>query len=167
LPWPLWQWKVDKLPWTMHHDHARTHLGGTVSPPLVKRRRLESPQTSANHQSQPSPAAIEAGKAQIDDHLTYFLALYVKCSRAPLLPAQPTISLDALMKLYTHHAGSPKGHSFVIHQHDHPKVSIHHLLTQQHFFSLNRRTSYNPTTSSNPTPGRSPLRPPPPNKPHL
>ena len=108
--------------WTMHHDHARKHLGGTVSPPLVKRRRLDSPRTPTQPQSQPSPAAIEAGKAQIDDHLTYFLALYAKCSRATSLPAQPTISLDALTKLYTHHAGSPSGHSFVIHQHDHPKV---------------------------------------------
>lgn len=111
--------------------HTRRHLGGAVSPPPVKRQRLDTPSSTPSQSGQPSPAAIEAGKEKIDDHVTYFLRLYEEVRRENVLKAAPSLSLTDFAALYTRHAGKAHGHNYVIHQHDHPRAGLHYDLRLQ------------------------------------
>lgn len=127
----------------------RRHLGKSVSPPPIKRRRRlntpsDQPSTSSSPQPSsvnstplPTPAAIEAGQATIRNHLDYFLALFRQFSKpiSPLLA--PRLSLDGLTSLYQCSASNPLGHNFIVHQHDHPRAGLHYDL----------RLQINPTSS--------------------
>jgi hypothetical protein len=122
----------------MEADHfLRRHLGGAVSPPPPKRRRVSSSLvTSAQtptvtHSVLPSPAAIEAGKAKIDDHLTYFTSLYEEILKRRAGQVPPHLPLPDFRALYNLHGESPSGHNFVIHQHDHPRAGLHYDLRLQ------------------------------------
>lgn len=64
----------------------------------------------------PSLAAIEAGEAEIRDHLAYF----VKRLSAVVRPSiGPKLSFNAFEELYKRNQHK-HGHHFVVHQHDHP-----------------------------------------------
>lgn len=127
----------------------RRHLGKSVSPPPIKRRRrlntqYDSPSTSSSPQRSsstttlvPTPAAVEAGKATIDNHLEYFLNLFRQFSKPASSPLIPRLSLDALTSLYLRSDGNPLGHNFIVHQHDHPRAGLHYDL----------RLQINPTSS--------------------
>lgn len=68
--------------------------------------------------SGPSLAAIEAGEAQVRDHLAYFSHHLRLTSRTTPL-ALPRITIDDFQDLYRRNS-HPYGCHFVIHQHDHP-----------------------------------------------
>ena len=63
-------------------------------------------------------AAIEAGEAQVRDHLEYF-SHHLRLTSRDTQPDMPRITIDDFQDLYrrNHH---PNGCHFVIHQHDHP-----------------------------------------------
>jgi hypothetical protein len=65
-----------------------------------------------------SLAAIEAGEAQVRDHLAYFTHHFRLTSR-DTPPALPRITIDGFRDLYRRNCHSSGSH-FVIHQHDHP-----------------------------------------------
>jgi hypothetical protein len=74
----------------------------------------------------PSLAAIEAGEAQVRDHLAYF-AKHLSAAKRP--SPGPSISITDFQKLYKRNL-DPNGHHFVIHQHDHPisGQAVQHIL---------------------------------------
>ena len=65
----------------------------------------------------PSLAAVEAGAAQIRDHLSYF-AHHLSALRRPFI-STPMLDMSAFTDLYKRNQ-HPHGRHFVIHQHDHP-----------------------------------------------
>lgn len=127
----------------------RRHLGKSVSPPPIKRRRrlnTSSEQTSTSSSPGPisvpltplpTPAAIEAGQATIDNHLDYFLALFRQFSKPVSALLAPRLSLSGLTSLYLRSASNPLGRNFIVHQHDHPRAGLHYDL----------RLQINPTSS--------------------
>jgi len=68
--------------------------------------------------SRPSLAAIEAGEAQIQDHVEHFSNV-LKDHRRSFQVKQPNLSIDGFGDLYKRNQHD-NGHHFVIHQHDHP-----------------------------------------------
>ncbi|KAK1055904.1 hypothetical protein LTR74_015337 [Friedmanniomyces endolithicus] len=64
----------------------------------------------------PTLAAIEAGQAQIRDHLEYFAKHFETVLRPP---RSPRLSIDDFRLLYMRNQ-HPHGRHFVVHQHDHP-----------------------------------------------
>jgi hypothetical protein len=78
---------------------------------------------------EPTLAAIEAGKAQIDDHLAYFKARLVKASQhtESQIPRLPIEDFASLYQSNQH----AHGHHFVIHQHNHPRAGVHYDLRLQ------------------------------------
>jgi hypothetical protein len=66
----------------------------------------------------PSLAAIEAGEAQVRDHLAYFSHHFRLTSR-DTPSTLPRIAIDDFQDLYRRNQNSHGCH-FVIHQHDHP-----------------------------------------------
>jgi hypothetical protein len=67
---------------------------------------------------EPGLAAVEAGKAQVKDHLAYFSHHLYRASRQT--PSDfPRITLDDFRELYKRNQHA-QGHHFVVHQHDHP-----------------------------------------------
>ena len=69
----------------------------------------------------PTLAAIEAGEAQVRDHLAYFVKHLAEVSRPSTGP--PRTSIDGFQNLYRRNQHS-HGRHFVIHQHDHPISGI-------------------------------------------
>ncbi|KAI1334309.1 hypothetical protein F5Y15DRAFT_292780 [Xylariaceae sp. FL0016] len=80
---------------------------------------------------QPTASAIEAGRARVEDHLTYFSALLSKYTLSPVPPATPHVLVNAYAQLYISNVGNPSGAHFVIHQHDHPIAGTHYDLRLQ------------------------------------
>ena len=86
-----------------------------------------------HHHSQqhhhPSSAAVEAGKAKIRDHSTYFSNLlashFLPSPNTPLLP------IPDYKALYDQSINNPRGAHFVIHQHNHPIAGTHYDLRLQ------------------------------------
>lgn len=74
----------------------------------------EQPKTSDG----PSLAAIEAGEAQVRDHLAYFSDHFRLTSR-DTPSTLPRITIGDFQNLYKRNEHS-RGCHFVIHQHDHP-----------------------------------------------
>lgn len=67
---------------------------------------------------EPGLAAVEAGKTQVKDHLSYFSHHLYRASRQT--PSQfPRISPECFQNLYKRNQHA-QGRHFVIHQHDHP-----------------------------------------------
>ncbi|KAI0007745.1 DNA polymerase ligase-domain-containing protein [Xylariaceae sp. FL0662B] len=136
----------------------RRHSPELVSNPFIKKRNLEwsfelsgsthnessssssssSSREPAEHQTPgsdeaglPTTAAVEAGKAKIDDHLSYFSSRLAQATLSPFPPDTTRLSIEAYRRLYEAHAGSPRGAHFVIHQHDHPVAGTHYDLRLQ------------------------------------
>ncbi|KAG5950184.1 hypothetical protein E4U53_005408 [Claviceps sorghi] len=122
----------------------RRNLDWSLDPPTSNPSQTTSDSDSGSSRfspqkhphDQPSTSAIEAGKVQIANHLSYFSSLLARkaldSSLAPLLPIASYVSL------YQSHAHNPRGSHFVIHQHDHPVAGTHYDL----------RLQINPTSSA-------------------
>lgn len=112
-------------------------LSRPVSPPPIKRQneddnraqngQNELPKSESDESSPPS-AAIQAGKAVVDDHLTYFTTKLSSHTKSPAV--QPNLPIDQVVDLYKRNQ-YPGGHHFVIHQHDHPIAGVHYDLRLQ------------------------------------
>lgn len=121
-----------------------TSLSRDISPPRAPKRRKtsEAPQFSLPGESStplaepcydaandPTLAAVEAGRAKIEDHLTYFQHHLAKVSR--ITPSfVPRLSINDFTSLYKNNQHE-HGHHFVIHQHNHPKAGVHYDLRLQ------------------------------------
>lgn len=86
--------------------------------PSTEQALLSDAVPALDHNSPPSLAAIEAGEAQIRDHLAYFVRHLSSVSR-PTPPSIPRLPIDRFQALYKRNR-HPHGRHFVIHQHDHP-----------------------------------------------
>ncbi|KAI6892569.1 hypothetical protein KC355_g20955, partial [Hortaea werneckii] len=83
---------------------------------------------SVNKQDvEPTLAAVEAGHAQIKDHLEYFVKHLSHTIRPNSGPRLSTKDFQTLYKRNQH----AQGHHFVIHQHDHPISGVHYDLRLQ------------------------------------
>ncbi|KAH4229051.1 hypothetical protein HBI73_002290 [Parastagonospora nodorum] len=110
-------------------------LARDISPPQpLKRRRtagISSPAAAylPNPNIEPTIVAIEAGKAKIDDHLSYFKNHLAKSHRQT--PADVArLSISDFATLY-HGNENEHGRHFVIHQHNHPRAGVHYDLRLQ------------------------------------
>lgn len=112
-------------------------LDRDISPPPTKKRAHEESDKSSNGKQNgktvtATPAAIEAGKARIRNHLQHFcshlgalvIVRHSEPSNHPLLP----ISDFATLYERNQHA---HGHHYVIHQHNHPAAGLHYDLRLQ------------------------------------
>lgn len=100
-----------------------------ISPPPTRRtstkntRSGETLPTKALDESneediQPTLAAIEAGEAQIRDHLAFFSEHLGAASRHTA-PSVPRLGIEDFQALYRRNQHA-RGRHFVVHQHDHP-----------------------------------------------
>jgi len=100
-----------------------TSLEAPISPPpstrSIKRRKEHQDDPS----SLPNLAAIEAGEARIDDHLSVFseqLSQHIRpCAAVP----GGLLSIDEFRDLYRRNQHR-HGRQFVVHQHDHPVAGM-------------------------------------------
>lgn len=97
-------------------------LSRDISPPPTRKASAQ-----ANRQDNPSLAAIEAGQAEVRDHLDYF-AKHLAAARRPC--PGPRLSIDDFRALYTRNEHKHGCH-FVVHQHDHPISGVHYDLRLQ------------------------------------
>lgn len=73
---------------------------------------------------EPTLAAIEAGKAQIDDHLTYSKAHLTEAARKTSAEI-PRLSVADFAGILSHHPHDHGCH-FVIYQHNYPRAGVHY-----------------------------------------
>lgn len=90
-----------------------SEVDGDSEPRQRKRSRI-TPTSNAT----PSLAAVEAGQAEIQDHLEYFATRLEPLAR-PVKAGQPRLSFKAYRDLYLRNQNDT-GRHFVVHQHDHP-----------------------------------------------
>ena len=104
-------------------------------PPLLKQRKTSGAQTPTASlrarllEAKPIPAAVEAGKTKVSEHLTYFKDHLTEASRTTP-PGIPRLSIPSFAALYQSNLQS-HGHHFVIHQHNHPVAGVHYDLRLQ------------------------------------
>jgi hypothetical protein len=106
-------------------------------PPPLKRRKTPgclSPSSAGGAtppvpQIKPTLAAVEAGRAKIEDHLAHFSSHLAKESRNTP-PDVPRLSIPSFSSLYESNQHK-HGHHFVIHQHNHPRAGVHYDLRLQ------------------------------------
>jgi hypothetical protein len=106
-----------------------------ISPPRPLKRRKVSGFSPPDFTPAPIPpleptlSAIEAGKAKIDDHVTYFKNHLGKAARQTP-PEIPRLPIQEYSTLYN---GNQREHGnhFVIHQHNHPRAGVHYDLRLQ------------------------------------
>jgi hypothetical protein len=112
-----------------------TSLARDISPPRpLKRRKISDvPPPSGTPipipNIEPTLAAVEAGKARIDDHLTYFKNHLAKADRTTASDVA-RLSIPDFSTLF-HSNQHEHGHHFVIHQHNHPRAGVHYDLRLQ------------------------------------
>ena len=111
-------------------------LRASISPPPSRARRTprqptgcsaaqDSRVSNLSEHATPSLAAVEAGKAQIRDHLDYFSSHLSSFARPSTL-----LTIRAFEDLYTRNQHE-HGRHYVIHQHDHPVAGVHYDLRLQ------------------------------------
>ncbi|KAF2109193.1 DNA polymerase ligase-domain-containing protein [Lophiotrema nucula] len=109
-----------------------------ISPPAKRRRASkdtvssrpeDDSKTSQASRIEPTLAAIEAGRAKIENHLAYFSEYLSKASRKTEegFTRLPIKKFRKLYKTNSHEQGS----HFVIHQHNHPIAGVHYDLRLQ------------------------------------
>lgn len=103
-----------------------TSLQAPISPPGLSRSRPN--RHNVDRSNAPTPASIEAGEIQIQDHLSYFSTHLARAVR-PEDPG-PRLSIPEFVKLYERNY-HPHGRHFVVHQHDHPVAGVHYDLRLQ------------------------------------
>jgi len=100
-----------------------------ISPPPTRKTTTKSGRPSKaltkdhpverdDDDGQPSLAAIEAGEAQIRDHLAYF-SQHLGAASGQTAPSVPRLSIDDFQTLYRRNQHA-QGRHFVVQQHDHP-----------------------------------------------
>ena len=107
----------------------------SISPPASRSRKhrtaqsISQPVTKYQQKDKHASALadIEAGKAQINDHLSHFSA---KLSQYVIPTSMPQLQISSFIDLYKRNS-HPHGHHFVIHQHDHPVAGPHYDLRVQ------------------------------------
>lgn len=112
-------------------------LSRAISPPHASKRRKTSqaphglPAATNHHDAKHDPglAAVEAGRAKLEDHLSYFKYHLTRASRSTANDV-PRTSIDEFSILYQSNQHQ-HGHHFVIHQHNHPKAGVHYDLRLQ------------------------------------
>ena len=110
-------------------------LARDISPPRPLKRRRRSTTSSPVLTSSsipdiaPTLAAVEAGKAKVDDHLSYFKSHLAKSYR-PTPADVPRLSISDFATLYRSNEHE-HGKHFVIHQHNHPRAGVHYDLRLQ------------------------------------
>jgi len=119
------------------NTNTPTSLRASISPPppRIKRTKLRGLGPSdEQHGETPTPnlAAIEAGRAQIPNHLAHFSTHLSPLVRpVPDTSSQPPrLSMHAWKNLYIRNQ-HPQGRHWVIHQHDHPVAGVHYDLRLQ------------------------------------
>lgn len=120
-----------------HNTTPPRSLRASISPPPSRTRRTKPfPTSNNNNEPEPSPphyiepqtptlAAIEAGRAQIQNHLEYFSTLLSHHASST-----SRLSIPSFKDLYRPNE-HPHGRHFVIHQHDHPVAGLHYDLRLQ------------------------------------
>lgn len=122
-----------------HQRPILLSLNAPVSPPQ-KRSSIKwakdgdggdaIPSNASQLNAPPSLAAIEAGQAEVTDHLSTISAKLKECVRPfPTLPL-PRLPIKEWTELYRRNE-HPEGRHFVIHQHDHPIAGPHYDLRLQ------------------------------------
>ena len=109
-------------------DSVRAKLRSSVSPPPLKRRRLEESSGQELQDPIPNTASVEAGKTSINEHLGYFSQRLFTARRS--FPSEPDLSIANFKELYLRNQRD-NGCHFVIHQHDHPIAGTHYDLRLQ------------------------------------
>ncbi|KAI3324690.1 hypothetical protein HD806DRAFT_521774 [Xylariaceae sp. AK1471] len=130
----------------------RVHSPELVPNPFIKKRNLQwsiditgsshdaaSSSSSDEHEEpppsrdeeQPTTSEVEAGKANVDDHLNYFSGLLAKTTLSPFPSGTAHLSVKDYRELYENNSGNPGGAHFIIHQHDHPIAGTHYDLRLQ------------------------------------
>lgn len=124
------------------HDFLTRHttppqsLRVSISPPPSRARKptiqpasysaaQDSRSAHRSEHTTPSLAAVEAGEAQIRNHLDYFSS-HISSSAKPSAP----LSIRAFEHLYKRNQHE-HGRHWVIHQHDHPVAGVHYDLRLQ------------------------------------
>lgn len=108
-----------------------------ISPPHAPKRRKTCGARSSKERlyllndarSEPTLADVEAGRAEIEDHLTYFKRHLAKAARTTCTDV-PRLTIEDFATLYENNLHQ-HGHHFVIHQHNHPKAGVHYDLRLQ------------------------------------
>lgn len=121
-----------QVPGREHRISALTSLSAPVSPPRRSSTVDGHQEKKALHKTTPPDlAAIEAGHVEVTDHLDIFSTRLSEYAR-PLTDSQPTprLPINEWINLYRRNE-HPKGHHFVIHQHDHPVAGPHYDLRLQ------------------------------------
>ena len=118
------------------HTTPPQSLRASISPPPSRARKSTLQPTSHSprqglhlfhrfgHKT-PTLAAVEAGEAQICNHLEYFSS-HISSSAKPSAP----LSIPAFEDLYKRNQNE-NGRHWVIHQHDHPVAGVHYDLRLQ------------------------------------
>ncbi|KAJ4990380.1 ABC1 domain containing protein [Stagonosporopsis vannaccii] len=112
-------------------------LSRDISPPrALKRRTLLKahsplPETHPYYDAKNDPtlAAVEAGRAKIENHLKYFKHHLAKASRSTT-PDVPRLPINVFAAVYKDNQHQ-HGHHFVIQQHNHPQAGVHYDLRLQ------------------------------------
>ncbi|EKG15428.1 hypothetical protein MPH_07352 [Macrophomina phaseolina MS6] len=102
-------------------------------PPKGRRKRYAARNQQDGDSSAPPPpalAAVEAGEAQVRDHLAYFSAHLAARSRPVLGTSPPRMSIEEFKALYQRNQDR-HGRHFVVHQHNHPVAGVHYDLRLQ------------------------------------
>lgn len=118
------------------HTTPPQSLRASISPPPSRARKTTLHPTSYSSGQDPrsahhsedtaaSLAAVEAGEAQIRNHLEYFSS-HLSASAKPSAP----LSIHAFEDLYKRNQHE-HGRHWVIHQHDHPVAGVHYDLRLQ------------------------------------
>lgn len=144
---------------TSTHTHSRasppTSLEAPISPPpstrSIKRRKTHQDDSS----SPPNLAAIEAGEARIDDHLSVFSERLSQHIRPCAVGQGDLLSIDDFKDLYRRNQHQ-HGRHFVVHQHDHPiagrfcqfSLFLFFQVTRSVFFSIRSRSRVGTVGSS-------------------
>ena len=121
---------------TTRHTTPPQSLRASITPPPSRARKFTlqpstssaekgSPSDQRSEDNPPSQAAIEAGEAQIHNHLEYFSS-HISSSAKASAP----LSISAFEDLYKRNQHE-HGHHWVIHQHDHPMAGVHYDLRLQ------------------------------------
>jgi hypothetical protein len=122
-------------PATLHRDISPPPKGQTF---LKAKKTLSATVTKSRTNDDPSMAAVEAGKVQIDDHLEYFAKQLTSVLRGPE-PGLRWLGIENYKLLFLQNQHR-HGRHFVVHQHDHPVSGVHYDLRLQ--FSLSSTVSF-------------------------